>query len=72
MQNDKDDDLKFKQFLKKVDEMHKRPKPQLDEIWSRLGPFATKIKIVGIELIDKDTTYLTRVGKPFSVNWRSS
>ncbi len=69
MQNDKDDDLKLKQFLNDVKKMHQKPKPELDDIWSRLGPFATKIKIVGIELIQEGTEFLTRVGKPYVINW---
>lgn len=54
--------LAFSKFLEDVKEMHKKPKPSLDEIWQTLGPFANTIKYHSIDLLDYK--FFQKVGQP--------
>ena len=67
MSDEKEDafSIKFAEIIKKI---HSEPKPELEDIWTRLGPFKNRIKVYSVELLEEDPLFWN-VGKPFQVNW---
>ena len=55
-------------FADTVKRLHNEPRPELGDIWARLGPLSNRVKKYSVELLEEEP-FFWNVGKPFQLNW---
>ncbi len=61
-------DASSSKFADTVKKLQHEPRPGLEDIWVRLGPFANRVKKYSVELLEEEP-FFWNAGKPFRLNW---